>query len=303
MLHVWWHQVYCDILRSTIPGFREGLAANDLAQLPQDDVSSWRRKCLSHAVSVAEILQLASQNEIDVITDPSLAVCAFHSARIISRLAHPPMGTMSQPDLVSKLEGCFAALKKQAEVYPRTRILREGILELLLDAQKAPYGSIWNTEHYKQVETPKPVHNLTPGSHTHEVFRFSVRDEICSSTFEQRGRNQQRESQDCEGSFQRLSASPQDSDRQEDCGTLGGLGSHSSTQPTENEPTSVHRAEFFMHDGRNSRPATSFGDMFNFDFGTSPTDPRYQGVQPDVFMDTFWPVPDVSGFMQQDNIR
>ncbi|EEU35061.1 uncharacterized protein NECHADRAFT_44807, partial [Fusarium vanettenii 77-13-4] len=84
MLHAWWHQTHCDLFRFAIPGFREGLPVTEISQLSPEFSTSCREKCLSHALAVSRILETPKLvGGADLISDPSLAMCAFHSARII----------------------------------------------------------------------------------------------------------------------------------------------------------------------------------------------------------------------------
>lgn len=303
MLHTWWHQTYCDLFRFAIPGFREGLSESDLASLPQDYISTCREKCLAHALSVSSILEVESEHGLDIITDPGLAMCAFHSARVISRLGHPPLGNKSQAELTRKLEACSNALEKQAKVYHRSCVLRDGILELVQDAQATPRGAIWNNTNYKRTETAEATQSSDAESQTREVFsKLSVTAEIRKLTFQKESRDEQTESRRREKPFQRLSSSANQSDSLPVQDTTGGL-----LAPTTQPNTSVdiqladpdqmlsHAIDLSMQDERNDRSATLFGDMFSFDFGTTiAIDPRFQQAQPDMFMDSFWPLPEVS---------
>ncbi|KAF4444148.1 putative transcriptional regulatory protein PB1A11.04c [Fusarium austroafricanum] len=160
MLHAWWHQTHCDLFRFTIPGFREGLPTAEILQLSPEFTAMCREKCLFHAVSVSKILEIPKAvGGSDLISDPSIAMCAFHSARIISRLGQYPMCDMPQTELVSRLTACSEALEVQAAILPTTAILKKGISDLANDAQRDRHGpfachSIWEE---KECESNRPT--------------------------------------------------------------------------------------------------------------------------------------------------
>ncbi|KAL3484519.1 hypothetical protein BJX62DRAFT_243849 [Aspergillus germanicus] len=82
-------------------------------------------------------------------------MCAFHSARIISRLGQFPLGNRPQAELVARLAACAEALEEQGSVFPTTAILRKGVFDLVNDAQLQRNGlhaasSIWEEEEHEE---------------------------------------------------------------------------------------------------------------------------------------------------------
>lgn len=59
---------------------------------------------------------MPKQAGVDMISNLSLAMCAFHSARIISRLGQPPLGNMPSKEVVETLRACADSLEDQAGI-------------------------------------------------------------------------------------------------------------------------------------------------------------------------------------------
>ncbi|KAJ0421831.1 hypothetical protein BJY00DRAFT_106210 [Aspergillus carlsbadensis] len=304
MLHAWWHQTHCDLFRFTIPGFREGLPASEISQLSDEFTAASREKCLSHALSVSQILETPKVvSGVDLISDPALAMCAFHSARIISRLGQFPLGNMPQAELVARLSACAEALEEQASVFPTTAILRKGVIDLVNDAQRQRNGvhaasSIWEEE-----ENEENLRGWNEGGHGStgvrgqsgrgEIYsKYSVTDVIRNLHFE---------------------AGDGDSNGRED--STSGDGpvmladeAHSAHTPRERPPLQQQQPAQPQHQPQppqeqqgimpglfepDTRNFTGYaGDIAEYAQGFQALgfDPRYDTGQPDLFMDSFWPL-------------
>ncbi|KAF4341953.1 transcriptional regulatory [Fusarium beomiforme] len=286
MLHAWWHQTHCDLFRFTIPGFREGLPTAEILQLsPQFAVSS-REKCLYHAVSVSKILEIPKEvGGSELISDPSIAMCAFHSARIISRLGQYPMGDMPQPELVARLTACSEALQEQAAILPTTAILMKGINDLVNDAQRDRHGpftypSIWEEE---ESESNRAAGISRPGGGergVREIFsKHSVTETAQNLEF------QHGEQQDSGDQHEPAQAAP-DVQFATPSRSLSGLDSDFVPMHISPLPGSVNQdqTDFGLYLGDTG---THMDCLFNFGLHG-----QYGSGQPDVFMDSFWPLAD-----------
>ncbi|KAF4978162.1 hypothetical protein FZEAL_5407 [Fusarium zealandicum] len=290
MLHAWWHQTHCDLFRFTIPGFREGLPTAEISRMSPGFASACRQKCLAHAVAVSRILETPRLvGGAELISDPSLAMCAFHSARIISRLGQHPMGDMAQPELIARLTACAEALQEQSAVFPTTSILQKGILDLLNDAQRDRDGPcalpcIWDEE--ENESNPETLARVTDGVLGRgEIYsKHSVTDVV---------RNMNFESEDLDSGS---------SVAQETLGSVDGPGSwriqesysnsvgdaSSPVQPQQHQTAlglAVPNAG--LHTGYMRGGMDHEGSLLTLGF-----DPRYDLGQPDLFMDSFWPLED-----------
>ncbi|UPK92688.1 hypothetical protein LCI18_003623 [Fusarium solani-melongenae] len=284
MLHAWWHQTHCDLFRFTIPGFREGLPIAEISQLSPEFATSCREKCLSHALSVSRILETPKLvGGADLISDPSLAMCAFHSARIISRLGQHPMGNLPQDELVVRLSSCADSLEEQAAIYPTSAILKKGIMDLVSDAQRDRDGqfacpSIWEEE---ERETNFSGSSAMQGGEARrrEVYsKHSVSEVVQNLHFE-----------------------PGDGDEDSTITQEAAATHESGSEYLENHPTlmnvqlmeaqqqttvpelfdaSIHDFEGYL--------GGSLG--YNDEFSALDADPRHDSGQPDLFMDSFWPL-------------
>ncbi|KAJ4015455.1 hypothetical protein NW752_006917 [Fusarium irregulare] len=269
MLHAWYHQTHCDLFRFTIPGFREGLPASEILNLSPEFTASCREKCLMHAISVSKILELPKLvGSSELISDPSMAMCAFHSARIISRLGQYPMGNMPQVELIARLSACSEALGEQASILPTTAILLKGINDLLNDAQRNRDGpSIWAEEESESNRFSRPQ--------VKEVFsKHSVTDVVQNLNFQ--------EEQD-------------------------GMSEGGSADVTFSNPSVAASSDFVpmnVTSGVMESEVTDFGGYFGDaepqgNLWAIGIHGQYGSGQPDVFMDSFWPL-DYGGWTMTD---
>lgn len=191
MFHIWMHQCHCDLYRFTIPGFREALPADELRSLPTAFTSYCRRQCLKHALGVSKVISSVIDLGKDIfITDPSLAICAFHSARIIFRLGQPDLENLATSEVVTSLAACSQILDTQAEIYPTTKLLQRGIQDLIHDAQHTPRGpsplrSTWEMEQSNDDgELPLPQSAVQMNSCARDICsKYSIAEEIRKMEF------------------------------------------------------------------------------------------------------------------------
>ncbi|KAF5681279.1 transcriptional regulatory [Fusarium heterosporum] len=288
MLHAWWHQIHCDLFRFTIPGFREGLPASEILQMSPEFTASCREKCLFHAVSVSKVLEIPKAvGGSELISDSSMAMCAFHSARIISRLGQYPMGEMPQSGLVARLTACAEALEDQAALLPTTAILLKGIRDLVNDAQRnrdGPYAcpSIWEEEETESNRVSQTPQEAEGNAEVREVFsKHSTTDVIQSLHFQQGEQGDISEA--------RVAST-----------THVAFSSPSGVATTG--ITTTAGSDFVPIDVASHPLATMDSEAIDFGgyFGKAdqPADDlvavglhgQYGSGQPDVFMDSFWPL-------------
>lgn len=288
MLHAWWHQTHCDLFRFTIPGFREGLPTAEILQLSPEYTSACREKCLYHAVSVSKILEVPrSVGGSELISDPSIAMCAFHSARIISRLGQYPMGDMPQTELVARLTACAEALEEQAVILPTTAILKKGICDLVNDAQRDRHGpypcpSIWEEEESESYNATGASRDIS-GSGTREVFsKHSVTETVQNLQFQP---GEQGECEDHGNSGQPTSEMTFGNEAGP-ASTANFISMSISPMP---EPVTQDQPDFGLYIGESEPHLDS---IFNFGLHG-----QYGSGQPDVFMDSFWPLADTDWTM------
>ncbi|KAI8716260.1 hypothetical protein NCS52_00919100 [Fusarium sp. LHS14.1] len=284
MLHAWWHQTHCDLFRFAIPGFREGLPVAEISQLAPEFSTSCREKCLSHALAVSKILETPKLvGGADLISDPSLAMCAFHSARIISRLGQHPMGNLPQDELVARLSSCADALKEQAVIYPTSAILKKGIMDLVSDAQRDRDGqfacpSIWEEE---ERETNPPGTSVLQGegARRQEIYsKHSVSEVVQNLHFEAGDGDE-----DSTNSREATAASESDS------AYFEGRPDLINTQPTEVQQQAT-MPELFDTSMRDFDGYPGGSLSYSDEFLAFGADPRHDYGQPDLFMDSFWPL-------------
>lgn len=191
MFHVWWHQCHCDLYRFTIPGFREALPMDELEHLPPAFSSHCRKKCLEHALGGSKVIASVVNLGKDIlITDPSLAICSFHSARILFRLGQPDLENLPASELVANLTVCSKILDVQADIYPTTKLLQRGIQDLIHDSlpnlgRFTPLRAIWEAEQSTdRTESPPPPTGAPKTSASLDICsKYSIAEEIRSLQF------------------------------------------------------------------------------------------------------------------------
>ncbi|PVH74437.1 hypothetical protein DL98DRAFT_467858 [Cadophora sp. DSE1049] len=132
MLHIWWHQCYCDLFRFAVPRIRESLPCEALQKLHPDFVSHCQNQCWQHAMSISSIVDSIRKCGGDLfVTDSALSVCLFQNARIITRLGPSLPWVLGRSEIESHLQGFADVLQKLAEIFPSTRLMRSGIMEIM----------------------------------------------------------------------------------------------------------------------------------------------------------------------------
>lgn len=81
LLHLLYHQCYCDLLRITLPGYTFPLAAQ-FSNSPLGFVDSIRQKAYKNAKVVSSILKRGLQQPINPFDDPLCAACAYEATKI-----------------------------------------------------------------------------------------------------------------------------------------------------------------------------------------------------------------------------
>ncbi|TDZ30281.1 hypothetical protein C8035_v003126 [Colletotrichum spinosum] len=279
MFHAWWHQCQCDMYRFTIPGFREGLSLEELGNLSPDLVAYCRDRCLEHALAVADIMGTVTETGTDIfITDPALAMCAFHSARVISRLGSPPFSNLPREVVIAKLKACWSILETPSDMYPTTKLLRGGVSDLIHDAERnsgdsSPLRSGWETEQAGSGGDARAA--ATANASSAEVYsKFSVTDEIRKLKFRQDG-------EDSINQYEQ-GATDRESGSQMNPFALAEISRAQGSQPYMALPQCMPAG--FPDASYGTHPAPYDVSM------TLGFEPSYGDCQPDLFLDTFMPL-------------
>ncbi|OLN90337.1 putative transcriptional regulatory protein C530.11c-like protein 5 [Colletotrichum chlorophyti] len=291
MFHIWWHQCQCDMYRFTIPGFREGLPVEELKTLPAEFVAYCRDKCLEHALAVATIMATVTEMGKDIlITDPALVMCAFHSARVISRLGSSQFADIPKGVLVSKLKACSNILETPADIYPTTKLLRSGIADLIHDAERnsgdsSPLRSNWETEQSGtetdcSVSARSAVQDSAQSPVPDIYSKYSVTDEIRKLKFHQDG-------EDSSHAYQ------EDNQKNGESSTavplqqlaMPEISKNAESQPYVSLPQDMQGNNFGISEAGFGGLSAPYDVSMTLGF-----EPSYGDCQPDMFLDSFMPV-------------
>lgn len=84
MLHVAWHQCHCDLYRLFVSGYAEASPLSVLDGMDGVDQRTLRERCFKHADSIVQLIgEFFRQDSSIVLLELDIAVCAYHSARLI----------------------------------------------------------------------------------------------------------------------------------------------------------------------------------------------------------------------------
>jgi hypothetical protein len=177
MLHIWWHQCYCQLYRLTLSGMREALPPEECRNLSPEFMAYCQEQCLRHATAAIDIIKSLTALDTDLwVSDPAFAVCAFHLARIVSRFARPDCSRLSQAGLSECLRVCSAGLQKPASIYPTAQLLLTGVEDMLYNSTQAATRS----PSPDRADSSDRVHNgKVATAEPRTVYsKFSVMDEV-----------------------------------------------------------------------------------------------------------------------------
>lgn len=192
------------------------------------------------------------------------------------------MGNLPPDELVARLSSCADALEEQAAIYPTSAILKKGIMDLISDAQRdrdGPFAcpSIWEEE---ERETTLPVNStVQDGAIRQEVYsKYSVNDAVQSLRFEAGDGDE--EGVNSQGATVANGPDP---------AYLGSRPSLMNIQSTEVQQQTIIPGLFdtSMQDFEGYLGASS---GYHEEYTALGADPRQDSGQPDLFMDSFWPL-------------
>ncbi|KAF5629800.1 transcriptional regulatory [Fusarium tjaetaba] len=228
----------------------------------------------------AEILQLSPE-----YTSACREKCLYHAISV-SKMLEYPMGDIPQTELVARLTACAEALEEQAVILPTTAILKKGLCDLVNDAQRDRHGpyacpSIWEEEESESYNATGASRDIS-GSGAREVFsKHSVTETVQNLQFQP--------------------GEQEDADH-------GRSVQPAADMAFGNEPGSAPAANFMPMNisplpEQGTQDQTEFGlylgeaephldSIFNFGLHG-----QYGSGQPDVFMDSFWPLADTDWTM------
>lgn len=116
MIHVWWHQCYCDLYRLLFDGLREAVSKRVLHGIDPKLISYCRSRCLDHARAMAaDIFSTLLAVEVDIkIMDKDISVCAYQSARILFQglQTSTERSSLLDESVLTQVGNCSAVLKK-----------------------------------------------------------------------------------------------------------------------------------------------------------------------------------------------
>jgi len=122
MLHIWWHQCFCDLYRILFLNLRESFSRDALQQVNAEFIISCRQRCLSHALELSQIFRTV--NDLDsttyVLTDWALAMCSYQCARILAHTRQAAQRPQELDDnaVLEAMKSCYDVIASLKDPYP-----------------------------------------------------------------------------------------------------------------------------------------------------------------------------------------
>lgn len=121
MIHIWWHQCYCDLHRVFLTNLRESMLQSALDQLDAQFVLECQTKCFHHASAIAKIFSLVEDLESSALNlEIEIAQCAYQTGRILlhrlsecSEIYFPPPSCV-----IEQVNNCILMVKRLSSLYP-----------------------------------------------------------------------------------------------------------------------------------------------------------------------------------------
>ncbi|KAF3763971.1 hypothetical protein M406DRAFT_51556, partial [Cryphonectria parasitica EP155] len=124
LVHLSFHQCYCDLYRILLRGYREAAPAVVLDAMDQNLLAKAERLCLQHATAIVDILAtLNQQSQRAQLLEFDTAICGYHAVRVLlfisqfSRLTTRP----SEEWVISRAELCMASLRR---FFPTSKLVK-----------------------------------------------------------------------------------------------------------------------------------------------------------------------------------
>lgn len=114
MIHVWWHQCFCDLYRLALIGLREALSRSTLENLDDNFLNHCQRQCVEHSMAMANIFASMQKLNAKPVTDLDLAICAYQCARMLTYAYHtnPHQFDLSAEKVLGQANVCLQAIKE-----------------------------------------------------------------------------------------------------------------------------------------------------------------------------------------------
>lgn len=113
LVHLSWHQAYCDLYRIYLPGYREAAPSSILQNMSKEELHERQALCLQHATAIVNLLMEFSGKYTSQVMDFDAAICAYHSARLILFIAgtDPSAHSLVKTDALEMARFCRTTLE------------------------------------------------------------------------------------------------------------------------------------------------------------------------------------------------
>ncbi|RYP60015.1 hypothetical protein DL769_008308 [Monosporascus sp. CRB-8-3] len=115
LLHVSWHQAYCDLYRLLLRGYPEAAPKAVLDAVDPGHTATAEGECLKHSTAIIQTLTILNQQSTSRhLLEFDMAICAYHASRLLLFISR--FGTSrDRPTAeftVSRVDLCLAALRR-----------------------------------------------------------------------------------------------------------------------------------------------------------------------------------------------
>ncbi|KAF4978451.1 hypothetical protein FZEAL_5176 [Fusarium zealandicum] len=161
--HLSWHQCHCDLSRMFLPGYREAAPEAVVRGLPEAYVTDAAQNCLYHARAIMKILQdLSELNPGLVVAHMDIAICAYHSSRLLLFLSQSPLNPSDSgltTDLaLTQATAVFQLVKRLFTTSPivnRLTVDFGRLIHLYATGQREPSQESSDTDEHSPTRPPR----------------------------------------------------------------------------------------------------------------------------------------------------
>ncbi|RAQ57822.1 hypothetical protein COH20_004106 [Aspergillus flavus] len=138
LLHVLWHQCYCDLYRCITSGLIESVPASTLNQFDPVFVLKCREQCTHHAVQIASIITSLIDLRLEISVLPlDMAVCAYQCIRLLvyGQRIYGHKIPVSRERVEQYQRSCLQTIQTVARTSPSVQTIERDLKDLIDETQ------------------------------------------------------------------------------------------------------------------------------------------------------------------------
>ncbi|KAE8356935.1 fungal-specific transcription factor domain-containing protein [Aspergillus coremiiformis] len=137
VLHVLWHQCYCDLYRCITSGLIESVPEATLNKIDHAFILRCRQQCTQHAMTIAGIFTSLLDLRLEISALPlEIAACAYQSVRLLLHLGNDNHGVHVPSDRITQYKrSCLQIIQLVARTSPSVATIERDLQGLINENQ------------------------------------------------------------------------------------------------------------------------------------------------------------------------